>query len=508
MGHFVLPRFYDKETNSVNWDDLKRAISAAVRFQDNVIDYTTYFLEENEDQQKGERRIGIGTLGLGTLMIKMGLRYGSVEGNKFLDELYKFIAVEEYKASIDLAEEKGAFPEFNAHKMSQSGFMQRIMPELPEEYQDKFYRTGIRNVTINTQAPTGSTGTMLDNIPKMRDEFGGATTGIEPYFMWEYFRASRLGRVQQVVPIAQDYMEKHGLTDVSQLPDYFVTAMDLTAEEHVGVQAAIQKWTDSSISKTANVPAEFTVEETADLYLKGYEMGLKGITIYRDGSRDTQVLAGNEEDAKLSEDQFSSKKKDVKEVVEEIIEETEGITKEDLFEATKRVPSRLYGMREKIKYQSNNRMTKAYIHIYVDENGEPIEVWINPVEPSDKDMADALGRMTTQFLRFGITNNNIDQAVKHLMTGKTMQSLPYKVGKILSDVYYGKINMDFDQKPEEDKRKKETSTNWTKDQIDAVVSQQVKSNNEIKLAKCEECGKFEYDKPNCICYACGFSSCN
>ena len=487
LGHFVLSRFYDEETKDVNWDDLKKATKTAVRFQDNVIDYTDYFLEENEAVQKAERRIGVGTMGLGTLMIKLGLRYGSEEGNKFIDKLYHFIAVEEYKASIDLAEEKGAFPEFVADKMAQSGFMKRLLPELPKEYQYKFFKTGIRNVTINTQAPTGSTGTMIDNIPLMRDEFGGSTTGIEPYFSWSYYRASRLGVVEQVVPIAKDYMDAHGLTDVADLPEYFVTAMDLTPMEHVSVQAAIQKWTDSSISKTANVPSDFTVEETKELYVQAYEMGLKGVTIYRDGSRDTQVLAANKEDAKLGEDQFSSKKR---KTIDESAEQE--------YNDIKRVPSRLFGLREKTKYQGHKGMSKAYIHIYVDEDDAPIEVWISPTDPTDVAMADALGRMITQFLRFGATTDNVEQTIKHLTKGQPMMSLPYKVGTFLSEIHYGKVELP-----------KQAETVDKDDEIQERVSAIDTLNLDGRtLAKCDECGTMSYDKPNCICYSCGFSSCN
>lgn len=501
MGHFVLPTFFDKKTGDINWKDLKRAIPIAVRLQDNVIDYTEYYLEENEKQQKSERRVGIGTMGLGTLLIKLGLRYGSDEADKFIDKLYKFIAVETYKASIDIAEEKGAFSEFVAEKMVESGFMQRLFPELPEAYQKKFMTTGIRNVTLLTQAPTGSTGTYIDNIPAFREAFGGTTTGIEPYFSWSYWRASRLGVVEQNVPLVQNYMDENSIDSIEDLPEQFVTAMEMTPMEHVKVQATIQKWTDSSISKTANTPADFTVEQTSDLYLEGYKMGLKGVTIYRDGSRDTQVLATNEEDAKLSEDQTAVKKV-VGEVKEEILEIEEEYD-------IKRVPSRLYGVREKIKYQSGNLISKAYIHIYVDEDNNPVEVWINPTEPSDKEMADALGRMTTQFLRFGVTNDNVEQSVKHLMTGKTMMSLPYKVGKILSDVYYGKTEMPSLNKKSEIKLDKEGfKTGNMNIGFDKNETAKGSSLSERKLAKCVECGADSYDKANCLCYACGYSSCN
>lgn len=496
LGHFVLPRFYDEETNDVEWDDLEKAIHLAVRLQDNIIDYTDYFLEENREVQLSERRVGIGSMGLGTLLVKMGLRYGSEEGNEFTDELYKFIAKNAYEASIDLAEEKGAFPEFEYDKFVQSGFMKRLLNEFPE-LDEGLKKHGIRNVTLLTQAPTGSTATMLENVPMMRDDFGGVSTGIEPYFSWSYWRASRLGNSEQIVPIAKDYMDANGIKEVEDLPEHFVTAMELTPEEHVGVQAVIQKWTDSSISKTANVPSEFTVEQTSDLYLKGYELGLKGVTIYRDGSRDTQVLATKEEDARLEghveAETLAKLKEEVKKDAVEVSKGPRVDTTKKSLEKTEsglpkidKLPARLFGMREKVKYQSGERIAKAYIHIYVDESGHPVELWIEPTNASDKDMADALGRMTTQFLRYGVTEDNVTQAIKHLQAGKTLMSLPNIVGRVLGNVYYGKIEMPtFGNKQEEKPKKKE-----------------------FKLQECVSCGEEAYDVPNCVCYACGYSSCN
>lgn len=152
MGHFVLPRFFDNEKQDVNWDDLARACAVAVRLQDNIIDYTPYFLEENKRQQLSERRVGIGTMGLGTLMIKLGLRYGSEEGNQFIDKLYKFIAYHQYKASIEIAGEKGAFDHYHYEGFASSGFMKRMLAEFPD-LDDALKKNGIRNVTLNTQAP-------------------------------------------------------------------------------------------------------------------------------------------------------------------------------------------------------------------------------------------------------------------------------------------------------------------------------------------------------------------
>lgn len=152
----------------------------------------------------------------------------------------------------------------------------RNITEVYPEVGKSIREHGMRNVTVITQAPTGSTGTMV-----------GTSTGIEPYFAFKYFRQSRLGYDEQFVPIAQQWLEAH---PGEELPEYFVTSMDLSAKDHIRVQAAIQRWVDSSISKTANCPSDFTVEETAELYEMAFDLGCKGVTIYRDGSRDVQVL--------------------------------------------------------------------------------------------------------------------------------------------------------------------------------------------------------------------------
>ncbi|WP_274653727.1 adenosylcobalamin-dependent ribonucleoside-diphosphate reductase [Paenibacillus humicola] len=276
-----LSKFYDAARHDVDWEELAKVTRWSVRFLDNVIEATPYHFEENERNQKKERRIGLGSMGLAELMIRLGIRYGSPESLAFLDKLYGFVAREAYLASAEIAAEKGSFPAFEAEPFLQSGFM-RAMTEAYPEVAAAVRERGMRNVTVITQAPTGSTGTMV-----------GTSTGIEPYFAFEYFRQSRLGYDKQYVQVAQDWKEAH---PGEELPDYFVTAMDLTAEEHIRVQAAIQRWVDSSISKTANCPNDFTVEETKRLYELAFELGCKGVTIYRDGSRDVQVLSTAKEE--------------------------------------------------------------------------------------------------------------------------------------------------------------------------------------------------------------------
>jgi ribonucleoside-diphosphate reductase alpha chain len=273
LGRFVVD-------GEVLWEALGRAVRYAVRFLDDVVDATPYFFEENRVQQSLERRVGLGTMGLAEMLIRLKLRYGSPESLEFIDRLYGFIASEAYMESTDLAVEKGAFPEFDADRYLKSGFMQGMPDDVRQAVREK----GIRNVTLLTQAPTGTTGTMVNT-----------STGIEPFFYWSFQRRSRLGTHQEKATVFEEWeRDNHG----RPLPSYFVTAMDLHPDDHVRVQAAIQRWVDSSISKTCNVPNHYTVEQTRQLYEMMYELGAKGGTIYRDGSRDEQVLEIKEEEKK------------------------------------------------------------------------------------------------------------------------------------------------------------------------------------------------------------------
>lgn len=250
---------------------LRDTVRTAVRFLDNVVTSTEYPLQEQRDRQLTERRIGLSTMGLAEAMIHLGIRYGSEESLKFIDELYTVIRDEAYNASIDLALEKGRFPDFEQEYLD-SEYAKR----LPEDIRARIARYGIRNITILTQAPTGTTATML-----------GVSTGIEPFFMFEYVRKSRLGEHLEVVPIAREWQEKN---PQKPLPEHYVTAMELSPLDHVLVQARIQRYIDSSISKTANVPGWYSVKETDELYRAAYKEGCKSVTIYRDGSRMEQIL--------------------------------------------------------------------------------------------------------------------------------------------------------------------------------------------------------------------------
>ena len=287
-----LAEMANKDTNTVNFDKIKETVKTGVRMQDNVIDATPYFLPENEEQALGERRIGLGVMGLADLMIYTKNRYGSEEGNVVVDQVFETIATAAYEESIELAKEKGSFPflvgstDEETQKLRENFVNTGYMSRMPEHVREGILEHGIRNSHLLTVAPTGSTGTMMN-----------VSTGLEPYFAFKYFRSGRLGKFIEVnSDIVQEYLEAHPEADEDNLPDFFATAMDLKPEEHVDVQTTIQRWVDSSISKTVNAPEGYAVSEVAKIYERLYKGGAKGGTVYVDGSRDSQVLTLDSEE--------------------------------------------------------------------------------------------------------------------------------------------------------------------------------------------------------------------
>jgi ribonucleoside-diphosphate reductase alpha chain len=252
--------------------------------QDDVIDDTPYFLEPNQKQATGERRVGLGVMGLHDLLIWAGLRYGSKESLVAIDEIFRTIAEAAYTESIDLAAEKGSFPFLTSREaFINTGYMR----QMNDDIRSGVLKHGIRNSHLLTIAPTGSTGTMV-----------GVSTGLEPYFSFSYFRSGRLGKFIEVnAQIVEDWLAFHPEYTRQTLPDFFVSAMDLSPEEHADTQCAIQRWIDSSISKTVNAPKGFSVKQVQKIYERLYDGKAKGGTVYVDGSRDSQVLSlSNDED--------------------------------------------------------------------------------------------------------------------------------------------------------------------------------------------------------------------
>lgn len=278
-----LAKFVDKKTGDILYEDLKETVGYIIRMQDNVIDGTPYFLEANKQQALGERRIGMGIMGLHDLLIFAGEKYGSESSIKLIDKIFECLATTAYRTSIELAKEKGSFPYLeDREKFINSGYMKKM----PGDIREDILKYGIRNSHLLTIAPTGSTGTMV-----------GVSTGLEPYFSFSYFRSGRLGKFIEVnAAIVDEYLEVYPEYTKDTLPDVFVSAMELSPEEHADTQCAIQRWIDSSISKTVNAPRGFSVKQVQKIYERLYKGGAKGGTVYVDGSRDSQVLSLTNDD--------------------------------------------------------------------------------------------------------------------------------------------------------------------------------------------------------------------
>jgi len=473
LGSINLSKFV--KDKKVMYKDLGRTVRGSVRFLDNVIDDTPYFFDENKDQQQSERRIGLGTMGLADMLIKMELAYGSDDSLTFIDELFKFICVEAYSESADLAKEKGSFPRFDAEKLLQSGFMMEMPPSLREEVRSK----GLRNVTLITQAPTGTTGTMVNT-----------STGIEPYYFWEWERTGRMGSNIERVKVYDDWVKENpGKTK----PHYFVSAMDLEPEGHVKVQAAIQKWVDSSISKTGNTPREYTVAQTANLYELLYDLGCKGGTTYRDGSRDTQVLTAKKEEKmeepKVETTTFAEPKPRVRSTV------LRGTT-----------------------YRKATPIGTAYITVNCDgpNSTDLFEVFINVAKVGSDVAADAegLGRLISLMLRMpsALSPEHRAQAIigqligigsgRSLGFGKNrVMSLPDAVAQVLQQhIGTHSSETQIPNLPDEEDDIEQAG------QLDLGLAPSV---NSVKPDICPVCGNVTFvNIEGCKkCFSCGYSEC-
>lgn len=272
LGALVLPRFVDN-SGHFDWDALSETISTAVRFLDNVLSVNEYPLPEIRDNCNNVRRIGLGIMGLHSMLIKMGYKYSSKAAARFVDDLMSFIKLEAYQASIELAREKGPFPMFDT-TMINSGFIQR---SIPVSIQNKIRAYGIRNCALLTIAPTGTTG-MVSNV----------STGIEPLFAPAYWR-----RFYRPTDDGSRSLAKELVVDPlwEQVADRSILegAYDISPENHFEMQRICQQHIDNATSKTINLAENFPVESLSDLWLE-YLPTLKGTTFYRAGSRGEEPL--------------------------------------------------------------------------------------------------------------------------------------------------------------------------------------------------------------------------
>ena len=297
LGSINLTRFVSKPFTveaAVEWRSLRETVATAVRMMDNVIDVTGFPLPQQQEEAQNKRRIGLGVTGLADMLTMLGLTYGSDDAVKFTEDLMQQIAEDSYWASTELAMEKGCFPLFDAEEYLSSDFMLRMDENLRETIRE----VGIRNSHLTSIAPTGTISLYAGNV----------SSGIEPIFAYGYTRKVLQPDGSKVEERVRDYAvagyEKHFYEVVynpgdfkssawsdEYLPATFVTAQDLPPEAHLRMQAAAQRWIDSSISKTINLPREISFEDFEAVYLRAYDLGCKGCTTYRPNDVTGSVLA-------------------------------------------------------------------------------------------------------------------------------------------------------------------------------------------------------------------------
>src|ERR1700761_5449744 len=274
LTRFVIDPFAQMKGRkpSFDWNGLAKRTRTQVRFLDDVLDVTLWPLQQQYDESRAKRRIGVGFTGLGDTLVMLGLRYNSQEGRDFAVRIARLMRDEAYRASVELARERGAFALFDAARYLEAG---TFASRLPEDIQQAIRRDGIRNSHLLSIAPTGTVSlAFADN----------ASNGIEPAFSWTYTRMKVMANGSREQFAVEDhayrlYRELGG--DVGHLPDYFVSALDMSARDHLDMMAAVQPYVDTSISKTVNVPADYPFDAFESLYFDAWKSSLKGLATYR-----------------------------------------------------------------------------------------------------------------------------------------------------------------------------------------------------------------------------------
>ncbi|MCD6527746.1 MAG: vitamin B12-dependent ribonucleotide reductase [Desulfuromonas sp.] len=436
--------------SQVNWDKLRQTVHSAVRFLDNVIEVNNYPIPEISEMSLANRKIGLGLMGWADMLIHLGISYCDLEASELGGKLMKFINDESHSASRQLAKERGAFPNFVG-----SVFEQRQEPL-------------IRNATCTTIAPTGTISIIANS-----------SSGIEPLFAVSYvrqvmdddilvevnplFEAVAKERGFYSPELMQLIAEKGTIQDFEQIPEdvrrVFVTAHDITPEDHIRMQAAFQNHTDNAVSKTVNFCNNANRDDVANVYQMAYQSGCKGVTIYRDGSRDMQVL--------------SVKKSESTDETSIPMESKKATRKRDR-------PRTLTGA----TYQMETGCGPLYVTINEDQQGL-FEVFTTMGKAGGcaASQCEALGRLVSLAWRSGVQAR---QAVKQLIGISCHKPAGFGANRITScaDALAKAIQMHMQHEEEENQ-------------------QYVAAGG-----ACPECGgPIEHEGGCCVCHSCGYSEC-
>ena len=395
-------------------DAMSELVATAVRMMDNVVDVSNFPLPEQAAEAQNKRRIGLGVTGLADALLMVGLRYGSDEAAAQTEAWLKAIARASYLASVELAKEKGAFPLFDAEKFLASG----TMMQMDDDVRDAIREHGIRNALLTSIAPTGTISLYAGNV----------SSGIEPVFAYAYTRkvlqkdGSRTE--EEVVDYAvQMWRELKGDTP---LPDYFVNAQTLPPADHVKMQAAAQKWIDSSISKTINCPEDISFDAFKDVYMQAWDTGCKGCTTYRPNDVTGSVLS------------VSSEKTDKApaDSPDQVSEGGEIVYMSDPLDR----PAELEGNTYKVKWPDSEHALYITINdIVLNGHRRPFEVFINSKNMEHFAWTVALTRMVSAVFRRGGDVSFVVEELKAVfdprggawMQGKYIPSILAAIGGVI-----------------------------------------------------------------------------
>ncbi len=470
------------ENASIDWEKLEKAFQYSVRFLDNVLDYNMkkHPLNFQTKASTSSRRIGVGFTGFGDMLTKLNIKYDTKEGVEFADKMFEHIKNTVYEASTDLASEKGSFPMFDLDTHLSRPFLDTIDGRIIE----KIKKQGLRNACILTVPPVGS-GSVL----------AGTTSGVEPAFALSYFRRSKsLSKEEFKVyhPLVTEYMEKFDVESDSKLPDTFVTSHQIKPEMRVRMQAAIQKHIDSCISSTVNLPSDITLEEVEKIYFLAWKLGCKGITVYREGSREGILVT--EEEAK-SQQQDKDEKKLPTQTQDEGMNKTHhpnpiSSLRSSSTEEVKPIkrPQCLEGFTEVIK--------TGYGNLYVTVNtfeGRPVEVFVQIGKSGYSTMADAeaTGRLVSLALRSRIAVEDVIEQLEGIggsspvfSEGKLVMSIPDAIATVLKR-HFVAVNEGSAKEP-------------------------VKRAMDLNLERCPDCGDraLAFEQGCMTCRSCGYSKCD
>ena len=389
-------------------------VATAVRMMDNVVDTSLFPLPEQKAEAQAKRRIGLGVTGLADALLMVGLRYGSEEAASQTEEWMHAIARAAYLASVELAKEKGAFPLFDAEKFLASGAMQSMDADVC----DAIRKHGIRNALLTSIAPTGTISLYAGNV----------SSGIEPVFAYAYTRKVLQKDGSRTEEEVVDYAVQmwRDLKGDAPLPDYFVNAQTLAPLEHVRMQAAAQKWIDSSISKTINCPEDIGFDDFKEVYMAAWDQGCKGCTTYRPNDVTGSVLS-------VSEDKTPA------EVPAQLHVDSDGAEVVYMSEPLDR-PTELDGATYKLKWPDSEHAIYITVNdVVIAGHRRPFEVFINSKNMEHFAWTVALTRMISAVFRRGGDVSFVVEELKAVfdprggawMQGKYVPSILAAIGGVI-----------------------------------------------------------------------------